>query len=308
MSVEKEWAVQIQDVANRVRRRVLEFTLRNGGGYLSQACSSAEILSALYMKIMNIGPSVAPKIPLPFPGVPSKDNKNYFTGAGYNGPKEPRFDRFYLSPSHYALVLYAVLVETNRLAPEGLDMFNKDGSSVEMIGADHSPGLELMSGSLGQTLSQVLGIALARKRKGETGKNWVFMSDGEFMIGQTWEAIETLSFYKLDSVCVFIDANGQCADGKIESVNNVEPLKARLESFGVVAVEIDGHNVEQIVESVETPHKDRPLFIIARTSPYCGIDVLQKRAPKFHYIRITNEQERMELEEFLKRKCGGDRT
>jgi transketolase len=308
MSVEKEWAVQIQDVANRVRRRVLEFTLRNGGGYLSQACSSAEILSALYMKIMNIGPSVAPKIPLPFPGVPSKDNKNYFTGAGYNGPKEPHFDRFYLSPSHYALVLYAVLVETNRLAPEGLDMFNKDGSSVEMIGAGHSPGLELMSGSLGQTLSQVLGIALARKRKGETGKNWVFMSDGESMIGQTWEAIETLSFYKLDSVCVFIDANGQCADGKIESVNNVEPLKARLESFGAVAVEIDGHNVEQIVESVETPHKDRPLFIIARTSPYCGIDVLQKRAPKFHYIRITNEQERMELEEFLKRKCGGDRT
>uniref|UniRef100_A0A832I6D3 Transketolase n=1 Tax=Pseudothermotoga hypogea TaxID=57487 RepID=A0A832I6D3_9THEM len=308
MSTGKEWVDQIKDVAKKVRRRVLEFTLKNGGGYLSQACSSAEILSALYMKIMNLGPSVAPKIPLPFPGVPSKDNKKYFTGAGYNGPKEPHLDRFYLSPSHYALVLYAVLVETGRLAPEGLDMFNKDGSSVEMIGADHSPGLELMSGSLGQTLSQVLGIALARKRRGETGKNWVFMSDGEFMIGQTWEAIETLSFYKLDSVYVFIDANGQSADGKIETVNNVEPLKARLESFGTAAVEIDGHNVEQIVESVETPHKDRPLFIIARTSPYCGIDVLQKRAPKFHYIRITNELEKMELEEFLKRKYGGDRT
>ncbi|HOJ89208.1 MAG TPA: transketolase [Pseudothermotoga sp.] len=302
---EQDWKDQIKRIANGVRRRVLEFTLRNGGGYLSQACSSAEILSTLYGKIMNLGPSISPRIPLPFAGVPSKNNKDYFTGAGYNGPKEPHLDRFFLSPVHYALVLYAVLVETDRMAPEGLEMFNKDGSSVEMIGADHSPGHELMSGSLGQTLSQVLGIALARKRKGETGKNWVMMSDGEFMIGQTWEAVETLSFYALDSVCVFIDANGQSADGKIETVNQIEPLKSRLESFGAVAVEIDGHNIEQIVEAANVQHVGKPLFVIARTRPYCGIDILEKRAPKFHYVRISNEQEKQELENFLRQRFGG---
>ncbi|WP_041083672.1 transketolase [Thermotoga profunda] len=296
----------IKKIANGIRRRVLEFTIKNGGGYLSQACSSAEILATLYGEILNIGPSIAPKIPPVFTGVPSKDNKEYFSGYGYNGPKEPHLDRFFLSPVHYALVLYATLVETNRMLAEGLEMFNKDGFTVEMIGADHSPGHELMSGSLGQTISQVLGIALARKRKGETGKNWVVMSDGEFMIGQTWEAIETLSFYKVDTVNVIIDANGQSADGKIDTVNQIEPLKKRLESFGAVAVEVNGHDIQQLIDAANTPHESKPLFVIARTIPYQGIEILKKRAPKFHYIRITNEQEKEELQQFLKERFGGD--
>lgn len=296
----------VKKIANNIRRRVLEFTIINGGGYLSQACSSAEILATLYTKLMNIGPSIAPKIPPEFSGVPSKDNKKYFSGYGYNGPKEPHLDRFFLSPVHYALVLYATLVETGRMLPKGLEMFNKDGGTVEMIGADHSPGHELMSGSLGQTLSQVLGIAMARKRKGEIGKNWVVMSDGEFMIGQTWEAIETLSFYGIDTVNVIIDANGQSADGKIDTVNQIEPLRERLESFGAVAVEIDGHNIQQIVDAAKIPHEKKPLFIIARTVPYQCIEILKKRAPKFHYIRITNEQEREELENFLSERFGGE--
>ncbi|HCZ07402.1 MAG: transketolase [Thermotogota bacterium] len=301
------WEEDVKKVAEGIRRRVFEFTLRNGGGYLSQACSSAEIFATLYTKLMNLGPSVAPKIPRPFPGVPSIRNKNYFSGADYNGPRRPELDRFFLSPVHYALVLYATLVETGRMAPEGLEMFNRDGSTVEMIGAEHSPGHEFMAGSLGQALSQVLGIALARKRKGETGKNWVLMSDGEFMIGQTWEAIETLAFYELDSVHVFIDANGQSADGKIDTVNRIEPLKERLESFGAVAVEVNGHDVKALVEAANIPHNGKPLFVIARTVPYCGIEVLKPRAPKFHYVRITTEEERKTLEEFFVERFGGVR-
>lgn len=296
----------IKKIADGIRRRVLEFTIKNGGGYLSQACSSAEIFATLYTKLMNIGPSIAPKIPPAFTGVPSRNNREYFSGYGYNGPKEPHLDRFFLSPVHYALVLYATLVETGRMLAEGLEMFNKDGYTVEMIGADHSPGHELMSGSLGQTLSQVLGIALARKRKGETGKNWVVMSDGEFMIGQTWEAVETLSFYKIDTIKVIIDANGQSADGKIDTVNQIEPLKTRLESFGAVAVEVNGHDVQQLIDAANVPHESKPLFIIARTVPYQCIEILKKRAPKFHYIRITNEQEKVELQQFLHERFGGD--
>ncbi|MGJ8455480.1 transketolase [Pseudothermotoga sp. U03pept] len=295
----------VKRIANGIRRRVLEFTIRNGGGYLSQACSSAEIFATLYTELMNIGPSLAPKIPPAFCGVPSKNNKSYFSGYLYNGPKEPHLDRFFLSPVHYALVLYATLVETGRMDAEGLEMFNRDGSTVEMIGADHSPGHELMSGSLGQTLSQVLGIAMARKRKGETGKNWVVMSDGEFMIGQTWEAVETLSFYKIDTVKVIIDANGQSADGKIGTVNQIEPLKQRLESFGAVAVEINGHDIQQLINAANTPHEGKPLFIIARTNPCQEIEVLNKRAPKLHFVRINNEEEKSELQRFLREKFGG---
>lgn len=162
------WQAAAQSVARGIRRRVLEHTINNNGGYLSQACSSAEIWATLYTRILHIGPSEAPLIPAPFPGVPSATNKNYFTGQAYNGPKAPHLDRFFLSPVQYALVLYATLVEVGRMAPEGLAQFNTDGSTVEMIGAEHSPGHEITAGSLGQALSQVAGIAYARKKKGKT--------------------------------------------------------------------------------------------------------------------------------------------
>jgi transketolase len=297
------WQEETKRVADGIRRRVTAFTLKNGGGYLSQACSSAEILATLYTRVMNLGPSVAPPLPPPFGGVPGK-NPNYTTGAGYNGPRKPELDRFFISPVHYALVLYATLVETGRMAEEGLLMFNQDGGTVEMIGAEHSPGHELMAGSLGQALSQVIGIALARRAHGERGRNFVFMSDGEFMIGQTWEALETLSFYKLDNVIVYIDANGQSADGKIDEVMRIEPLKDRIEAFGGVAVEVDGHDARALEAAARTPHEGKALFVIARTNPYCGVEVLAERAPRFHYIRFTRPGEKEALERFFIEKWG----
>ncbi len=293
------WQERTKRVAQGVRRRVLDFTIRNNGGYLSQSCSSADILATLYVKIMHIGPSEAPLIPPPFPGTPSKHNLNYFTGAAYNGPREPHLDRFYISPVHYALALYALLVELGRMAPEGLDMFNKDGGTVEMIGAEHSPGHEIMAGSLGQALSQVIGIALARRQKGHNGRNWVFMSDGEFQIGQTWEAIETLSFYKLDTVGVYIDANGQSADGIIQTVMNVEPLAERLKAFGARVYEVNGHDVEALASPAEHIPDGRPLFVIARTNPCQGIPLLEERRPKLHYVRFKDEKERQRYQDFL---------
>lgn len=171
------WQAEIQEAANNIRKRVLLHTIKNNGGYMSQACSAAEIISAMYLQIMNIGASVAPMNPLPFAGVPGPDQPGAFTGAGYNGPFAPDLDRFILSPSQYALVVYAALVELGRMSEEGLAQFNQDGSTVEMIGAEHSPGMEVMTGSLGQGISQAAGIAMARKVKGDSGRVWIFMSD-----------------------------------------------------------------------------------------------------------------------------------
>jgi len=134
------WQDEVKRVAAGIRRRVLEHTIKNNGGYLSQACSSAEIMATLYVKVMDLGKMESPLVPQPFPGVPGSDNRHYFTGAAFNGPGEHR-DRFFLSPAQYALVLYATLIETGRMAEEGLLQFNQDGSSVEMIGAEHSPGM-----------------------------------------------------------------------------------------------------------------------------------------------------------------------
>src|SRR5687767_9045128 len=93
---------QARQVARRIRMRALELTLTNKGGYLSQACSAAEILATLYTRVMHLGSSAAPMIPAPFPGVPGPNNPDAFTGALYNGPKASNLDRFFISPVHYA--------------------------------------------------------------------------------------------------------------------------------------------------------------------------------------------------------------
>ena len=148
-----------EEVALGIRRRVFEHSIRNNGGYMSQACSAAEQLAWLYNEELNLGAPTLPMIPKPFGGVPHKDNPDYHTGAGYNGPVAPDLDRLFIAPAHYALVAYATLIETGRMASEGLEMFNKDGSSVEMIGAEHSPGMEVHNGTLGIGLSTAAGLA-----------------------------------------------------------------------------------------------------------------------------------------------------
>jgi transketolase len=305
MTQSKNWQQQARLAAAGIRRRVLEHTIKNNGGYLSQACSAAEILAALYVHIMNLGPSTAPMIPPPFTGVPSAENNAYLRGAAYNGPGMEGYDRFFLSPAHYALVLYTVLIETGRLAPEGLTKFNQDGSTVEMIGAEHSPGFELMGGSLAQTLSQAGGIALARKLRRQKGRIWVFMSDGEFQEGQVWEAFQTLSHYRVDNICVYVDANGQQCDGEIRSVMGIEPLERRLEAFGARVVKVDGHDIPALARAAGQKPEGRPQVVLCYTNPCRGIELLEKRRPKLHYLRFKDEAERREYKDLLEKMMNG---
>lgn len=289
-------------MARGIRFRALEHTIKNNGGYLSQACSSAEIFASLYSGIMNLESSRAPKIPAPFSGVPGADNPGYVTGVAYNGPKAPHLDRFFLSCVQYAIVLYAALVESGRMSAEGLAMFDKDGSTVEMIGAEHSPGHEITSGSLGQGLSQAAGIALGRRLKGETGRQWVLMSDGEFQSGQTWETIQALSFYRLDNMGIYVDVNGQQCDGKMEDVMCIEPLQRKLAAFGARVFKVDGHDVTALTAPAELPPDGRPLFVLAYTDPARGMEILEERKPKLHYVRFKDDAERERYRSFLEQK------
>jgi transketolase len=231
-------------------------------------------------------------VPLPFAGPPAAANPAAFTGAGYNGPHLPDLDRLYFSPVHYALVLYSTLIEVGRLAPEALDRFNRDGSTLELIGAEHSPGHEVTAGSLGQCLSQAAGAAWARRRKGETGRNAVFMSDGEFQEGQTWETFAALAWHRLDNVLVYVDVNAQQCDGAMESVMTVEPLRSRLESFGARVFEVDGHDPAALAAPARLPGDGRTTVVLARTDPCRGLDLLRERAPKLHYVRFSTPEER----------------
>lgn len=298
---------ETQRIALNIRRRVLDYVIRHNGGYLSQACSSAEILATLYARVMKLGPSLAPMMPLPFPGVPGAHNPNFFNGSLYNGAHAPELDRFFFSPAHYALVLYATLIEVGRMDERGLEQFNLDGSTLEMIGAEHSPGMETTTGSLAQCLSQAGGVALARKLKDEPGRVWVMMSDGELQEGQTWEAFAALGFYKLDNVGVYMDVNSQQCDGAMDTVLNMEPIPSRLKSFGAAVYEVDGHDIDALAAPASRTHRNKPLVVLARTDPARGIEILRERAPKYHYVRFKDEGEREKYREWLAEMQVSDR-
>ena len=286
-----DWRPETQAVADRIRTRVLDHVLRSNGGYMSQALSSAEIFAMLYTRTLRLGPSTAPMTPRPFAGVPGPDNPEFFNGGDYNGPKAADLDRFIFSPAHYALVLYTALIEIGRLAEEGLDQFNQDGTTVEMIGAEHSPGVETTTGSLAQALSQAAGIALARKRRGDTGDVWVMMSDGEFQEGQIWEAISEAAKFELDNLKVIVDVNGQQCDGCIDPSIYVDPLTNRIRAFGASAVEVDGHDLDAL-DAAMSAETGKPHFVMALTNPARGLPIFAERAPLLHYLRFTSDEER----------------
>ena len=288
----ESWQEKARKTADRIRFRVLEHTLRQNGGYMSQACSSAELFATLYLRIMKLGPSAAPMLPPPFSGTPGKNNPNYTTGHLYNGLPGLDLDRFIFSPSHYALVLYATLIEVGRMAPDGLLHFNQDGSTMEMIGAEHSPGVEVTGGSLAQALSQAAGIAYARKRRGDTGRVFVLLSDGELQEGQTWETFQVISHYRLDNLLIYVDVNGQCCDGLMANVLNIEPIAPRLEAFGMRTFQVNAHDVDALVGPAEQPPDGRPTVVLCYSNPTQGLDLLKTRAPKLHYLRFRDEAER----------------
>lgn len=295
-----------EEVALGIRRRVFEHTIRNNGGYLSQACSAAEQLAWLYNEQLNLGAPTLPMIPKDFAGVPSASNPDYHTGAGYNGPAAPEYDRLFIAPAHYALVAYATLVEVGRMAHEGLEMFNKDGSSVEMIGAEHSPGMEVHNGTLGIGLSTAAGLAYGRRLKGDTGRTWVFMSDGEVQEGQTWEAVQAAAFHKIDNLYAIMDVNDQQCDGAMDSVMEVGDIRRKFIEFGAHCVEIDGHDLNAMRQAAEEPHEGKPLIILARTSPFHAMPILEERFPRLHYVRFKSEEERARMNTSIANDLGVD--
>ena len=282
---------EVEKVAKAVVRRVLEYTLKNNGGYLSQACSGSIPLTTLYLRALDLGPSVSPPIPGPYhPSVPS--------GEGYNGdPTDLSLDRLIFSPVHYAVVLYSLLVEIGRLDVKAFDSYNVDGSTVELIGAEHSPGHAVTAGSLAQALSQASGITHARKLKNATGRVAVFMSDGEFQEGQTWEAVQMAVNLNVNFIAV-VDVNGQQCDGKMDDVCPIGDLAKKLRAFGADVSVVDGHNVAQIESAVKVLSM-LPRFVLCITDPCHGVPLMKSRAPKLHYVRFKDSHEKKLFENAL---------
>jgi transketolase len=180
---------------------------------------------------------------------------------------------------------------------KGMNDYNADGGSVEMIGAEHSPGMEVTTGSLGQGISQAAGIAFARKVKRESGRVVMFMSDGECQSGQFWEAVQAASYHRLGNMLIYVDVNGYQCDGKMTTVMNLEPFDKRLKAFGAKVFRIDGHDIKELVKAERKRSPDVPTFVLCDTDPCRGMTFLQEREPKLHYIRFSGQRERDEYQQ-----------
>lgn len=251
-----DWEERAAAVALGIRRRTLEVVAATEGGcYLCQACSAAEILSAVHVR----------------------------------GLDRPRGDGFVLSPAHYALPLYAAMVELGELSEAEFATFQQDGSRLELIPTGDAPGTLFTTGSLGQGLSQAIGLALARRVRGEPGRVVVLVSDGELQEGQTWEALMTCAHYGLGNLVVLFDLNDSQVDGSVDRVMRIEPVLEKLRAFGLDAVEIDGHDLRAIVTAVEGADGQRTRAIACRTRIWQGIPSLAGRT-QFHWICLTESE------------------
>jgi transketolase len=250
-AVDDAWVADARRLALGIRRRALDVTIAKNGSYLCQACSGAEILATLHRRVMD-------------------------RSAG---------DVLVLSPAHYALALYATLVELGELDPELLDSYQDDGALLEMIPSGSAPGMLFTTGSLAQALSQSIGLALARQLRGDPGGVFVYVSDGELQEGQTWEALMAVAHYGLTELVVVLDLNDSQVDGSPDDVMALEPIAGKLAAFGLDVVEVDGHDPAAIARAIEQPGRGAPRAVACRTRMWEGIPSLADR-PNLHFVRF----------------------
>ena len=222
-----------------IKRGVFRQAEASGGGYLGQGLGIAEIAAALYFHQLRVDPA---------------------------RPDWPDRDRFVLSPGHYTLAFYAALALRGFFPASLLDTSSADGSPLELISTESTPGIEVGGGSLGQGLSQGVGMALAARRRGAAWRTYVLTSDGELEEGQTWEAAMVAGHFHLENLTAFVDVNGMQVDGRVTSVATVEPVAEKWAAFGWHVSEIDGNDLSAVLYALEAgvPTKTHVLNLLHR--------------------------------------------
>jgi transketolase len=215
----------------------------------------------------------------------------YFHGMTYRAEDphwEPR-DRFLLSIGHYAIALYAALIEAGILPREELESYGSDDSRLPMSGmASYTPGMEITGGSLGQGLSIAVGMALGLKRKKNAAFIYNLLSDGEVDEGATWEAAMSAGHWKLDNLIALIDVNNQQADGPSTAMLNFEPLADKFAAFGWYVQRVNGNDIPALVAAFDAARnltEPKPRVIICDTKMARGVPFLEAR-DRNHFLRV----------------------
>ena len=257
--------------AYRVRRNAVRMGEVQGQGYIAQALDIADVLAVAYFHAMRY----------------REDDPSW----------EGR-DRFLLSNGHYAIALYAVLIEAGIIPETELETYGSDESRMPMSGmASYTPGMEMSGGSLGLGLSIAVGMCLGLKRKKSDSRVYVLFSDGELDEGSVWEAIMSASHLGLDNLIAIVDVNNQQADGPSAKIMGFEPLTAKLEAFGWYVQRIDGNDLDAVVvafDAAKSHPEPKPRIIIADTLMGKGVPFLEARE-KSHFIRVEPNEWQLAL-------------
>jgi transketolase len=263
---------ELQQIALRVRRDIIEMTGAAGSGHPGGSLSAVEILVQLFFDYMRIDP------------------KN---------PKWPDRDRFILSKGHAAPVLYSVMAEAGLTPKDQLKTLRKLGSIYQgHPDVRFLPSLEASTGSLGEGLSLALGMGLADRLDGRPCRTYVMLGDGESQEGQIWEAAMSGPFHKIDNVVAIVDYNGIQLDGFVKDIMDVAPLAEKWRAFGWHTLEIDGHDFPMIRNALVEAEtiKHRPTCIVAHTVKGKGVSFMENN-PKFHGTAPTPEEVKLALQE-----------
>ena len=265
--------IEIQNMAKRMRRKVLDMALTAGASssHFGGGLSIIDITATLYGQIMNLD------------------------------PKDPEWierDRFILSKGHGVLGYYTALSEIGYISEKDLKTFEKDGTYLyghPVI--NRSKGIEFSNGSLGMGLSLGIGVALAGKRKNIDYKVYVLMGDGECNEGSVWEAAMAGPHYKLDNLVAIIDKNNLQQTGTNSEIMSVGDLVSKWKSFGWQVFEIDGHNVPEIYDTfLSVKDQSGPVAIVANTVKGKGFSFAENNNA-WHHAPLSSSQYEAALEE-----------
>jgi transketolase len=266
--------------ARSIRRNALRMGEVQGQGYIAQALDISDVLAVAYFHAMRYR------------------------------PEEPTWedrDRFLLSNGHYAIALYAALIEAGIVPEAELETYGFDESRLPMSGmASYTPGMEMSGGSLGLGLSIAVGMGLGLKRKGSKSRVFTLFSDGELDEGSKWEAMMSAAHHKLDNLIAIIDVNNQQADGPSKQMMGFEPLVDKLEAFGWFVRRVDGNDLDAVVaafDAASSHPEPQPRVIVADTLMGKGVPFLEQRE-KNHFIRVEAHEWKLALAEL----DAGDRS
>ena len=250
--------------AEEIRIATLEEFNSLGSGHVGGAMSIVETLGVLYGGVMNIDPS---------------------------NPKWEDRDRLVLSKGHAGPALYASLALKGYFPKEMLGTLNKPGTDLPShADRNHTPGIDMTTGSLGQGVSTAMGLAMAAKAMGKDYKTYLIVGDGECNEGQVWEGAQFASHQKLDNLVLFVDWNKKQLDGMTEDISGIANFAEKFAAFGWHVQQINGHDVPAIAGAIETALsvKDKPSCIVLDTIKGHGCTIAETVADN-HSISFKPE-------------------